>query len=146
MRVFFVVLMSMLLVSCSGKETYPPLGYIGFKTMPISDIAVLREDILAYMKTKECVAQQSSQTKFFESKGQGKKARKFVDVYDCKDNVLVFMNQVNLTVSFYEAKKVKTQKWRAIGQEIEALVQKKDPSLKFIWNKANIKANVVVKG
>ncbi len=143
LRTSFLTLIVCVLAACSGKATYPPLGYIAFKKLPIADVVRLRSEVLAYLNTQSCTEVQSTQTKFFEVKDLGKKATQFVDIYDCKDNVLVFMNQLNITLSYLNGKKVKTQKWRALGQGIEVLTTKKDPSLTMIWNEANIKATVV---
>ena len=129
-----------LLAGCSSEQRYDTLGYISFVGKPIDKVLKLREQALVYMTAQKCTAVQSTQTKFFKVSVDEKKPAEFVDIYDCKDNVFVFMNQVNLTISYFTGKKLKTAKWKALGEGIKAELSKTEPDLKLVWNDKNIKA------
>ncbi len=128
------------LSACSGEQRYNTLGYISFVGKPIEKVLVMREQVLVYMTAQKCVAVQSTQTKFFKVTVDEKKPAKFVDIYDCKDNIYVFMNQVNLTISYFTGQQVKTTKWKALGQGIATELARAQPGLKLVWNEKNIKA------
>ena len=124
---------------------YGTLGHISFVGKPIDKILVMREQVLDYMKAQNCVEAQSNQTKFFKVKGtiDQKRPSQFIDIYDCKENVYVFINQNNLTISYFTGAKVKTRKWKPLGQALVAELQKTVPGLKLEWNAEMIKKVVV---
>ncbi len=143
-QVLIVALVTVLLSGCSGEQHYGTLGHVSFVDTPLDKVLKMREQVLAYVTAQKCVEAQSNQTKFFKVKGtvDQKKPSQFIDIYDCKDNVYVFMNQLNLTVSYFSKAKVETQKWKILGQGIVSELHKIAPTLKLVWNEKNIKAVV----